>query len=62
MSPAYDAVLAAGTDAMRGAFDTAAERLGTTSQNIEKDFWVCWTLDALFHGCLLYTSPSPRDS
>jgi len=50
MSPAYDAVLAAGTDAMRGAFDTAAERLGTTSQNIEKDFWVCWTLDALFHG------------
>ena len=29
MSPAYDAVLAAGTDAMRGAFDTAAERLGT---------------------------------
>jgi len=21
----------------------------TTVQNIEKDFWVCWTLDALFH-------------
>jgi hypothetical protein len=56
MNPAYDAVLAAGTDAMRGAFDTAAERLGTTSQNIEKDFWVCWTLDALFHG-LPYASP-----
>jgi hypothetical protein len=50
MNPAYDAVLAAGSEAMRGAFDTAAERLGTTSQNIEKDFWVCWTLDALFHG------------
>jgi Nucleotidyl transferase AbiEii toxin, Type IV TA system len=50
MNPAYDAVLAAGTDAMRGAFDTSAERLGTTSQNIEKDFWVCWTLDVLFYG------------
>lgn len=50
MNPAYDAVLAAGTDTMRGAFDTTAARLGTTSQNIEKDFWVCWTLDALFHG------------
>ena len=50
MNRAYDAVFAAGADAMRGAFDTAAARLGTTSQNIEKDFWVCWTLDALFHG------------
>jgi hypothetical protein len=28
---------------------TAAARFGTTVQNIEKDFWVCWTLDALFH-------------
>jgi hypothetical protein len=22
----------------------------TPAQNIEKDFWVCWTLDALFNG------------
>ena len=35
---------------MLSAFDTTALRLGTASQNIEKDFWVCWTLDALFHG------------
>ncbi len=35
---------------MRGVFDTTALRLGTVSQNIEKDFWVCWTLDALFNG------------
>jgi hypothetical protein len=35
---------------MLSAFDTTALRLGTTSQNIEKDFWVCWTLDALFNG------------
>jgi hypothetical protein len=50
MNRAFDEVLAAGTDAMLSAFDTTALRLGTTSQNIEKDFWVCWTLDALFHG------------
>ena len=31
---------------MRGA----ARRLGTAEQNVEKDFWVCWTLDALFNG------------
>ena len=27
----------------------AANRLRTNEQNIEKDFWVCWTLDALFN-------------
>jgi hypothetical protein len=26
-----------------------ANRLRTNEQNIEKDFWVCWTLDALFN-------------
>lgn len=50
MNSAFDEVLAAGPDAMLSAFDTTALRLGTASQNIEKDFWVCWTLDALFHG------------
>lgn len=50
MNPAFDEVLAAGADAMLSAFDTTALRLGTASQNIEKDFWVCWTLDALFNG------------
>ena len=50
MNPAFDEVLAAGLDAMLSAFDTTALRLGTASQNIEKDFWVCWTLDALFNG------------
>jgi hypothetical protein len=50
MNRAFDEVLAAGTDTMLSAFDTTALRLGTVSQNIEKDFWVCWTLDALFHG------------
>jgi hypothetical protein len=50
MNPAFDEVLAAGSDAMLSAFDTTVLRLGTASQNIEKDFWVCWTLDALFNG------------
>lgn len=50
MNRDFDEVLAAGTDTMLSAFDTTALRLGTVSQNIEKDFWVCWTLDALFHG------------
>jgi hypothetical protein len=50
MNPAFDEVLAAGSDAMLSAFDTTALRLGTASQNIEKDFWVCWTLDGLFNG------------
>jgi nucleotidyltransferase AbiEii toxin of type IV toxin-antitoxin system len=47
---AFDEVLSAGAEAMFGAFDTTAERLGTNSQNVEKDFWVRWTLNALFHG------------
>lgn len=43
MNPAFGEVLAAGADAMLSAFDTTALRLGTASQSIEKDFWVCWT-------------------
>lgn len=27
-----------------------ANRLGTPIGNVEKDFWVCWTLDTLFNG------------
>lgn len=50
MNSAFDEVLAAGAAAMLSAFDTTAQRLGTASQNIEKDFWVCWVLDALFNG------------
>lgn len=57
MNSAFDEVLAAGADTMLSAFDTTALRLGTASQNIEKDFWVCWTLDALFNGL---TKGGPR--
>lgn len=30
-------------------FLATANRLGTPVGNIEKDLWVCWTLDALYH-------------
>jgi Nucleotidyl transferase AbiEii toxin, Type IV TA system len=49
MNHAYQRIIASSDDDRRGLFDAAANRLGTTVQNIEKDFWVCWTLDALFH-------------
>jgi hypothetical protein len=31
-------------------FLAASRRLVTAVQNVEKDFWVCWTLDVLYHG------------
>ena len=49
MNTAYQAIIGASDDDRRGLFLAGAARVGTTVQNIEKDFWVCWTLDALFH-------------
>lgn len=56
MNPNYDLVLASDEETQAGLFTTTAQRLGTTPQNVEKDFWVCWTLDALFNGL----PPGPR--
>jgi hypothetical protein len=50
MNPAYEEVLQADADTRLGLFTATAQRLGTTPQNVEKDFWICWTLDALFNG------------
>src|SRR3984885_10713043 len=50
MIPGFATVLAASVNDRRDLFVGAGNRLGTTMQNIEKDFWVCWTLDALFNG------------
>jgi hypothetical protein len=50
MNPAFRTFLAAPAEDRRDAFLGAARRLGTAEQNVEKDFWVCWTLDALFNG------------
>jgi hypothetical protein len=46
----FQTVLAASDEERRDLFVGAADRLRTNGQNIEKDFWVCWTLDALFNG------------
>lgn len=50
MNTEYRRVIAASEEDRRALFATTARRVGTTEQNIEKDFWVCWTLDALFRG------------
>lgn len=50
MNEAYQTVIAASDEERRDLFLGTAARLGTAVQNVEKDFWVCWTLDALFNG------------
>lgn len=50
MNPTFTRILAADPPDRRDLFVTAARRLGTSERNVEKDFWVCWTLDALFNG------------
>jgi len=50
MNENFNTVIQAADDDRRGLFLTTAARLGTAVQNVEKDFWVCWTLDALFNG------------
>jgi predicted nucleotidyltransferase component of viral defense system len=50
MTEGFQSVLAASDRERRDLFLAAANRLGAAEQNVEKDFWVCWTLDALFNG------------
>ncbi|MDR6582729.1 nucleotidyl transferase AbiEii/AbiGii toxin family protein [Herbaspirillum sp. BH-1] len=50
MNPAFNSVIAASDAERRDLFLAASARLGTAIQHIEKDFWVCWTLDVLFNG------------
>ena len=50
MNPDFLKVIAASPDDRRGLFLKTANRIGTTIQNIEKDFWVTWVLDLLFNG------------
>ena len=46
---AYRQVIAASPGDRLDLFLTTANRLGTPVGNVEKDFWVCWTLNALYH-------------
>jgi len=48
MTEGFQTVLAASAKERRDLFIGAADRLRTNEQNIEKDFWVCWTLKQLF--------------
>ncbi len=49
MNPLFNQVLSSSPEDRRDLFVTSARRLGTNERNLEKDFWVCWTLDALFN-------------
>lgn len=49
MNPGFLNVLSASRADRRDLFVGAGNRLGTAEQNVEKDFWVCWTLDILFN-------------
>jgi hypothetical protein len=50
MNEAFREIIAASDADRRDLFLGTATRLGTAVQNVEKDFWVCWVLDALFNG------------
>lgn len=50
MNEAFDTFLTFPEQERRDVFDAAAERLDTLATYIEKDFWVCRVLDALYHG------------
>jgi hypothetical protein len=50
MNPDFNRLLEFSNEDRLGLFLATAARLGTPVQNVEKDFWVCWTLDALFNG------------
>lgn len=45
----YRQIIAASARDRLDLFLTTANRLGAPIGNIEKDFWVCWTLDTLYH-------------
>jgi hypothetical protein len=46
---AYQQIIAAPPRDRLDLFLATANRLGTPIGNVEKDFWVCWTLNALYH-------------
>ncbi len=50
MNPDFLKVISASEHDRQGLFLATANRLGTPIQNVEKDFWVTWTLDLLFNG------------
>src|SRR5712691_2094511 len=49
MKADYQRLLASSLHDRRDLFVATARKVGIAEQNVEKDFWVCWTLAALFH-------------
>ena len=45
----FQTIVSASATDRSDLFLAAANRLGAPLINIEKDFWVCWTLNALYH-------------
>ncbi len=50
MNPAFRSIITSSDAERQDLFLGASTRFGTAVQHIEKDFWVCWILDALFNG------------
>jgi len=50
MNPGFSEFLRAAPRDRRDVFLGVGTRLGAPEQNVEKDFWVTWTLDVLFNG------------
>lgn len=50
MNEAYRQVTKSNDQERQELFALTARRVGITEQSVEKDFWVCWTLDTLFNG------------
>jgi hypothetical protein len=50
VNPGFSEFLKAPLQDRRDVFLATAARLGAPAQNVEKDFWVTWTLDVLFSG------------
>lgn len=49
MTPGYIEVIRAADKLRRDLFQQATRRMGVPAANVEKDFWVCLALDALFN-------------
>jgi len=48
MKPDYQRLIASPAEDRRDLFVATGRSLGIAEQNVEKDFWVCWTLAVLF--------------
>ena len=50
MNEAFESFFTLAEQDKRDVFEAAASRLGTLPAYVEKDFWVCFVLDALYNG------------